>query len=76
MSYAGLYGKYKIEKADGSPMDPDADYFFLRLDKDPHALVALSAYAESIKKENPQLCEDLKRKVKEYNNDTTSNVNN
>ena len=33
----GLYGKYQIKKADGSPVDPDANYFILRIDNDPDA---------------------------------------
>lgn len=45
---AGLYGKYKIEKTDGHTIDPDAKYFVLRYDTDPHARVALEAYANSI----------------------------
>lgn len=28
----GLHGRYVISKADGSPVDPDAVYFVLRLD--------------------------------------------
>lgn len=28
----GLYRKYNIEKADGRPVDPRAEYFVLRLD--------------------------------------------
>jgi len=41
----GLYGKYKIEKTDGSPIDPKALYFVLRLDTDKSARRALRAYA-------------------------------
>ena len=33
----GLYGKYRIEKGDGTPVDPEAVYFTLRLDTDKHA---------------------------------------
>jgi len=36
----------KLKKADGSPVDPNAMYFVLRIDTDPHARIALRAYAE------------------------------
>jgi hypothetical protein len=42
---SGLYGKYIIQKADGSPIDPHADYFVLRLDTDPYARIAALEYA-------------------------------
>ena len=41
----GIYGKYKLEKADGSPVDPDACYFVLRLDTDEAARAAMRVYA-------------------------------
>lgn len=43
----GLFGKYKIEKANGTPLDENARYFVLRYDKDPAALIALKAYMEN-----------------------------
>lgn len=43
----GVCGKYIIEKADGSPVDPEATYFVLRLDVDPAARAAMWAYAEA-----------------------------
>lgn len=33
----GYEKKYIISKANGNPTDQNADYFVLRLDKDPHA---------------------------------------
>ena len=54
-----LYNKYKIEKADGSPVDPDAMYFVLRIDTDPHACVALRAYARSIRASDPDFADEL-----------------
>lgn len=56
----GLYGKYKIEKADGRPVDPGAIYFTLRLDTDRHARAAIRAYIESCKDDQPELAKDLK----------------
>ena len=41
----GLYGKYCISKADDSPVDPNADYFVLRLDTDPVARRAAREYS-------------------------------
>lgn len=56
---ANLFGKYKIEKADGSPVDPNAMYFVLRIDTDVHARVALRAYARSIRNADPVLANEL-----------------
>lgn len=55
----GIYGKYRVEKSDGSPVDPKAIYFTLRLDTDPHARAAVRAYAASCQAENPDLATDL-----------------
>lgn len=41
-----LYYKYLVTKADGSPVDPKADYFVLRLDTDPAARLAAYCYAK------------------------------
>ena len=63
----GLYNKYKIEKTDGSPLDKDAEYFVLRLDKGgdrEHVISsrrAIQLYAKSIMKFLPDLAKDLDR---------------
>ena len=57
----GLFGKYRIEKGDGSPVDPKAIYFTLRLDTDKHARAAVRAYIESCREEQPELARDLER---------------
>jgi hypothetical protein len=62
----GWYLKYIIEKADGSPVDPNADYFILRLDTDPAARKAALAYAEAIEESNPVLASDLRSRVYAY----------
>ncbi|KKL93314.1 hypothetical protein LCGC14_1875890, partial [marine sediment metagenome] len=36
-----LYSKYKIQKMNGKPIDPNAQYFVLRLDTDPAARAAM-----------------------------------
>lgn len=56
----GIYGKYLIAKADGTPVDPDAQYFVLRLDTDLHARRAIMAYAESVEIENGTLSSELR----------------
>jgi hypothetical protein len=61
----GLKMKYRIEKLSGNPLDPEARYFVLRYDADPHAQVALAAYAESVADENPVLADDLRRELLE-----------
>lgn len=65
MSKKGLYGKYKIEKADGSAVDPRAVYFTLRIDTDRHARAAIRAYIESCREEQPELARDLRRVLAE-----------
>jgi len=62
----GIFGKYMIAKVDGSPVDPAADYFVLRLDTDPHARVAALAYARSVKTDNVELAKDLALLVYAY----------
>jgi hypothetical protein len=61
----GVYDKYVVTKKVGI-CDPDAEYFVLRIDTDPHARVALKAYAQSILEENRNLAFDLLAKVAKY----------
>jgi hypothetical protein len=58
----GLYGKYKVERADGKDKGP---YFVLAYATDPHARVALRAYAESCANEYRALANDLMRELDE-----------
>ena len=51
--------KYHITKGDGSPCDPEAEYFVLRVDKDPHAFIAVMTYANSVHDDNPELSADI-----------------
>lgn len=62
----GYHQKYIISKANGNPVDPEAEYFLLRFDKDPHALKALYIYAKSVQIVNRQLHDDLMKKIEEY----------
>lgn len=63
----GLYGKFIIRKADGTPIDSKAKYIVLRYDVDSkdgsasrHAIIA---YARSIKSSNPQFADDLLKEM-------------
>lgn len=63
----GLYGKYIISKADGSPVDQGADYFVLRLDKDPIARRAALEYSYyQAGNGNIALAKDLQARMAKY----------
>lgn len=61
-----LYSKYVVTKADGSPTDPKADYFVLRLDTDPAARLAAHCYAREIAAEFPGTAAELQDKIDWY----------
>lgn len=52
----GLHSKYKIEHTDGSPIDPEAIYFVLRIDKKQKNLIHQIACREAAYK----YCEEVK----------------
>lgn len=59
-SEGGFEPRFIIERADGQPIDPARRYVVLDYSgADPHAQIALAAYAQSINHENPQLAADL-----------------
>ena len=62
----GYEKKYIIGKVNGRPIDPKADYFVLRLDKDPHARIALKSYADSVLKDNAKLAMELVSRLQKY----------
>jgi hypothetical protein len=62
-----LYNKYKIEKTDGTSVDPDAVYFVLRIDTDPAARAALIAYADACM--DNQFAHELRMLVAEHGGD-------
>lgn len=68
----GIYGKYIINKADGSDIDQDAKYFVLRYDQDPVAWFALRSYA--LNTDNEQLRKDLLAELRQYRNDKTDDA--
>ena len=55
-----LYHKYVVIKRDGSPIDPKAEYFVLRLGTDGCAREAARVYADCIEPKWPGLAEDLR----------------
>lgn len=59
----GLFSKYIVQKADGSPVDPDAQYFVLWVDKDPAARLAVLTYAKAIQLNEPEFAEQLRQWV-------------
>lgn len=61
-----LINKYTVAHTDGSPIDPQAEYFVLRIDAAQQdtdhynaCLLALQQYANDIKKTQPVLADDL-----------------
>lgn len=62
----GYEKKYIITKSNGEPTNPNADYFILRLDKDPCARIALLAYANSVRNYNREFAEDLDNILTKY----------
>ena len=45
--------------------DPEAHYFVLRFDTDPHARKALETYANSVEVDNPEFAADIRQKLSE-----------
>lgn len=58
--------KYIVKKTNGIPVDPNAFYFVLRLDEDPHARRAALQYAHEVGPYNLKLAEELIHKVIGY----------
>ena len=63
---SGFKNKYRLTKANGRPVDYQGIYFVLKLNSDNEvhskaSIAAARAYAEEIKKDIPQLAEDLKK---------------
>lgn len=67
----GWRKKYVIQKytehGDLVPVAQKAQYFVLRFDKDPHARVAMAAYAKSVESVNPEFAEDIRKKIRPHN---------
>jgi hypothetical protein len=63
---SGLFNKYIVQKSDGSPIDPNAQYFVLRVDTDPAARAALKVYAAYVDEDQPNFSDELYRWVDKY----------
>lgn len=68
----GLYGKYKVERNDGSSAPggkhEKCEYFVLDLEHDKFAKAALRAYAKACGKKYPALALDLRSLMKRPTN--------
>lgn len=60
---SNLFNKYIIQKSDGSPVDPEAQYFVLRIDTDQAARHAVLTYADWIRQSDPQFALALRNWV-------------
>ncbi len=68
--HGGWKNKYFIQKRGKHGLRPvakRAKYFVLRFDKDPHARVAMAAYADSVESVNPKFAEDIRKKIRPHN---------
>lgn len=61
--------KYNITKSNGEPIDPEAEYFVMRVDTDINARGCLIQYAACIAEENPQLSSGILEMVHRLNNE-------
>jgi hypothetical protein len=61
-SKGGFTERFAVVRLDGKPTRPNARYFVLDYSgADPHAIAAMSAYAASVEKENPELAESIRQ---------------
>lgn len=65
--HGGMRQKYDVKKRNGKRKDRNARYFVLRYDTDPHARVAMAAYADSVESTNLTLAQDMRNSIREYN---------
>ena len=63
----GLYKKFIVIRTDGQSVTgqkhDNCEYFVLDITHDPHAILALSAYAVDCRDDHPQLAEDIMKVV-------------
>lgn len=59
-STGGFEDRFRVTRTDGKPIDPARRYIVLDYaGSDPHAIVALRAYAKSIRSENERMAENV-----------------
>lgn len=63
---AYLYNKFNVTKVGGEPIDPKAEYFVLRVDKDYAAQQAVLKYADFIYLTDPEFAQELRDWVAEF----------
>lgn len=59
----GLGCMFSCPVFESIPVDPEAIYFVLRLDEDPHARKAALSYADSVEVDNPVFARDIRARV-------------
>lgn len=69
----GIHRKYNVTRTDGT--HADCAYFVLDLACDEHAITALIAYRDAVKKTKPQLAKDLTAIIEAYENDLATRCN-
>lgn len=69
---AGLFQKYTVTKTDGTPVDPQAVYFVLRLDTDSSARTVTMIYSGLIRRENPKLSKDIRELLEQIEKEIQS----
>jgi len=78
MDTKGLYNKYYVGKVDGTPVDIEAQYLVLRLDKGEYVDACRSAaltFASWVRDQNPLLADELQAfilKMDEADNDVAT----
>lgn len=56
----GFEDRFRVTRTDGKQIDPARRYIVLDYaGSDPHAIVALKAYAKSIRNENERMSQDI-----------------
>lgn len=58
-SNGGFEDRFRVTRMDGKPVRSEARYLVLDYANDPHAKVAVQAYADSVRSENVTMADDL-----------------
>lgn len=65
---ANIFDKYIVQKSDGSPINPNAQYFVLRIDTDPAARKAALRYSSYISQTDPDFADEIFQWVMQFEN--------
>lgn len=69
MDDKGLYHKYNVEHADGTPTDPNAEYLVLRTDAGEYVTAcraAAAVFARRVAWRNPRLATDIETRLAKH----------